>query len=131
MKKFSLLAILAIFILPLAMYYVFKSPSMDMSNMATAEAYKAKVLQFSSPMCYDCKRIEKEMAPLRREYANTIIFQKINVSQRSPGTDQLIQQYSVDVVPTIVFLDKNGTMQGKIQGYAPQSQIRGYLDRIK
>lgn len=133
MKKSNIIAILLIFIVPIAMYYFFKMPSGTESGYAVAETGKARVMQFTSAMCYDCKRVEKEIAPLRNEtqYRNTINFQKIDVTQRTPGVDQLISKYNIDVVPTLIFLDKNGTQQCRLQGYATQAQLRNCLDRIK
>ncbi len=133
MKKSSLAIILAIFIVPLALYYFIKTPSGNEACCAIAKPGQARVLQFSSPMCYDCKRIEGEIAPLRSspEYTESIFFSKINISDRTPEVEQLIKKYNVDVVPTIVFLDKNGAQQCKIQGYAPKSKLRNCLDRIK
>lgn len=132
MKKSNIIIIFAIFVLPLALYYFFNTNSGNDFTAAQANPDKAKVLEFSSPMCYDCKRIEKEIAPLRAmpEY-QTITFQKIDVSARTPATDQLITQYNIDVVPTLIFMDKNGKEQGKIQGYMPQAELKGYLNRIK
>ncbi len=132
MKKSSFIAILVIFILPLALYYFFKMPADSESCCAVADPGKATVLQFTSPMCYDCKRIEKEIAPLRNspEYSS-IIFQKYNVSQQTPTVSQLITRYNVDVVPTLVFLDKNGSQQCKIKGYATKQKLKECLDRIK
>ncbi len=116
----------------MALYYFMHSPTGSESGYAAATQGKAKVLQFSQAMCYDCKRIEKEIAPLRTDpQYKTITFQKVDVSSGTPTVQQLVRQYNVDVVPTLVFFDKNGTVQGRIQGYVPQSQIKGYLDRIK
>lgn len=114
MKKSNIIIVFAIFVLPLLLYYWFNTNTGNDYTAAQATSGKAKVLEFSSPMCYDCKRIEKEIAPLRTmpEYKNTIIFQHINVSDKSPATEQLIAQYNVDVVPTLIFIDKNGTNQG-------------------
>ncbi|OGI04178.1 MAG: hypothetical protein A2Y25_08700 [Candidatus Melainabacteria bacterium GWF2_37_15] len=133
MKKSSLIVILAIFVIPLALYFFFKMPSGNDFAAVSATPGKAKLLQFTSPMCYDCNRIEKELAPLKTaaEYKNTIIFEKIDVSKRTPAVDQLITKYNVDVVPTLVFLDKNGNMINREQGYMAQQQLRECLDRIK
>jgi len=132
MKKSSLVAILAIFIIPLALYFFFKMPSGNDFAAVSATPGKAKVIEFSSPMCYDCNRIKKELDPLEiaPEY-KTIIFEKINVADRTPAVDQLIKKYNVDVVPTLVFIDKNGNMVNRTQGYMTQQQLRECLDRIK
>lgn len=133
MKKSSLLIILAVFIIPMALYYFFKTPSEDDFSSAKAVAGKATVLEFSSPMCYDCKRIEKEIAPLRTSpaYKNKIVFQKVNVNDQSPYVQQQIATYKIDVVPTLVFLNKNGAIKCKTEGYLTQKEIMENLDRIK
>jgi thioredoxin 1 len=130
MKKSSIIAILAIFIIPLAIYYFMHNAS-QMSSTAEASANMPKVLQFSSAMCHDCKKLETEIAPLRQEYRNKVVFQKIDVASSSPSTQQLIQSYNVTVVPTLVFMDRNGNTRERTEGSIPQSQLRSYLNEIQ
>lgn len=130
MKKSSLVVILTIFILPLALYYFFKMPEGNNYSAALASSGKPKVLQFSAAMCSDCKRLEREIAPLRAQYSGKVIFQKIDVNSRNSAVNSLISQYGINVVPTLVFLDRNGNLVQKIEGYITRQQIRECLDRI-
>lgn len=133
MKKSNILVILLIFVVPIALYYFFKMPSGSEAGCAVAEPGTARVLQFTSAMCYDCKRVEKEIAPLRNapQYKGKISFQKIDISNRTPAINQLISRYRINVVPTLIFLDKNGKQQCRLEGYATKAQLSNCLDRIK
>lgn len=130
MKKRSIITILLIFIIPVALYYFFKMPTESNVSIANPAVNMPKVLQFTSTMCYDCKRLEREIAPLRSEYKGKIIFQKFNTSSRSAQMNRLIDQYNVNVVPTLVFLDKNGRFVRKTEGYISGNQLRSYLNEI-
>ncbi len=129
MKKSSIITILVIFILPVALYFFFKTPSE--SNVSIASPVnKPQVLQFSSQMCYDCKRVEKEIAPLRQEFASQVVFRKYNASTRTEAINRMISQYDINVVPTLIFLDKNGALVRKTEGYLTRDQIRIYLKEL-
>jgi thioredoxin-related protein len=130
MKNSSIYVILAIFVIPLAIYYFTQAP-LQINSPAIASGNMPKVLQFMQQMCHDCKKIEKELIPLREEYAGKVYFQKIDVSVASPETQQLIQQHNVTVVPTLVFQDKNGKTCQRTEGYVPQAQLRSYLNQIQ
>jgi len=130
MKKSSVITILVIFILPIALYFFFKVPSESNISVAYDGANKPKVLQFSSAMCYDCKRLEKEITLLRQEYSSKIIFRKYNASTRTSQVNELISKYNINVVPTLIFLDKNGNFVRKTEGYVTQSQLRSYLNQL-
>jgi len=129
MKKSSLIAILLIFILPVALFYFFKKPTETDFTAANAVGMP-KVLQFSSAMCHDCKKIEKEMVVLRQEYQGKIAFQKINITNRTPAINQMIQKYGVNVVPTLIFINKNGQVVRKTEAYIPRNQLKVYLDEL-
>ena len=43
----------------------------------------------------------------------------------------MIETYKITVVPTIVFLDKNGAVVNKIEGLADEITIKENLDKIK
>lgn len=130
MKKSNILLILAIFIIPVAIYYFINNSSGDNISHARPQKNTPKLMQFTSQMCYDCGRVEKEIAPLRQEYSNRVVFQKIDVSNRTSAIDEMIRKYSVTVVPTLLFCDKNGFIKYRTEGYIPRSQIRKYLDGI-
>lgn len=129
--KNSLLTIILVFALPILLYMVVKAPKEHLSNAAMAEASgKPKVLQFSQQMCSECNELEGIFAPIKSEYKDKIIFVKINVADGTPETGALMKKYSVRVVPTLVFMRKDGTIFKVTEGAMPAGQLKGYLDSI-
>lgn len=131
MKKSSIVTILIIFILPLALYYFLKAPSVDNSTMAFAGKNMPMVMKFYSTMCYDCKKLAGEMDPLIQEYNGQIVFESINISIRTQRVNQLMRRYNVNVVPTLIFIDKKGNFVRKTEGYMTKSQLKSYLEDLK
>ncbi len=130
MKRSSIIAILIIFILPLALYFFFKAPLESNVSIASPAANMPRVLQFTSAMCYDCKRLEKEIAPLRQEYSGQVIFSKYNVNSKTAAINRMISQYGINVVPTLVFLNKNGNLVRKTEGYVSRARLKIYLKEL-
>jgi len=131
MKKSNIAVILIIFILPLALYFFLRTPSESNSTKAFAGKNMPTVIKFYSTMCYDCKKLNAEMAPLVREYSGQIAFEPINISTRNQRVTSLMQKYSVNVVPTLIFIDKKGNFVRKTEGYMTRNQIRIYLEDVK
>lgn len=71
---------------------------------------KVHVLEFFSPTCIHCKKIEKVLDKLSVIY-ETVHFRGIDISKHM----NLAQRYGVKSVPTIVFL-KQGEMVQKVIG---------------
>lgn len=134
--------VLLIFVIPLGIFAwlessagktVAKEAGFDTSlnKMMTSTNGKAKILKFSSPMCSDCKKIAKEMTGLKEEYADTVIFEEINVSDGSKSSNDKVQEYNVTIVPTLIFVDKNGKIVQKTEGLLTEKEIRTSLNNIK
>lgn len=129
--KSSLIVIALVFILPVLLYMAIKSPEEQLSSAAIAEATgKPKVLQFSQLMCSECKKLEGIMKPIKPEYKSKVVFVKINISDGRPETGNLMKKYNVNVVPTLVFMHKDGTIFKVTEGAVPAGQLKGYLDSI-
>ncbi len=131
-KKSSLFIIFLVFALPILLYFIIKAPNQSTSNsIANAEAAnRPKVLHFSQAMCSECRELETVMKPVEEEYKNKIIFVDIDVSQGSRQTQDLIKKHNVKVVPTLVFINKNGKVIDRTEGSMPKETLKGYLDKI-
>ena len=130
-RKSSLLVILLVFALPVLLYYVLKAPKEHFSSKALAEAAnKPKVLHFSQVMCSECRKLEGIMKPVEEEYKGKVVFIDIDVADRTPETQALMQKYNVRVVPTLVFINKNGQIVKVTEGAMPKEELEGYLDSI-
>lgn len=71
---------------------------------------KAHVVEFFSPTCIHCKKMEKVLDQLSNAY-ESVQFGAIDISKEM----HLAQRYNVKSVPTIVFLNQ-GEMVQKVIG---------------
>jgi len=131
-KKSGMFIIFMIFALPILLYFVTKGPA-DSQTLSIADAQaanKPKVLHFSQVMCSECRELEKVMNPVEQEYKNKINFVNIDVSQGTTQTQALMRKYNVRVVPTLVFINKNGTVTDRTEGSMPKEKLEEYLNKI-
>ena len=130
-RKSSLLVIILIFALPVMLYYVLKAPKESFSSVALAEAAnQPKVLHFSQTMCSECKKLEGYYVPIKQKYQGKVVFIEIDVANGASETQTLMQKYNVRVVPTLVFINKNGKVIKVTEGAIPQEELEGYLNSI-
>ncbi|MCR4880670.1 MAG: thioredoxin family protein [bacterium] len=126
-QRISLFVVTIIMILPLALYAIFKAPA---DSAAIAASGKPVVVEFSSPMCSECLKLKKVLDVVEPKYSGKIIFKKINAAQMNRTTMKQVQKYEVKVVPTLVFLDKDGNTLFKTEGAMPQEVLTERLDTI-
>ena len=96
---------------------------------------KAKIMKFSSPMCSECKEIAQEMDKAMENYKDSVIIEEINVIENT-GKDvkynkAAIKKFKVTLVPTLVFLDKQGNQIYRQEGLMTSEEITDVLDGIK
>lgn len=92
---------------------------------------KPRMLKFASPMCSDCKKVSTELVGVIPDYKDAITFEEINVTDGSKESAALVKDYKVTVVPTLVFIGKDGKIIHKQEGFLTESEIRTHLDTIK
>lgn len=92
---------------------------------------KGKLMKFSSPMCSDCKKVSKIMVNVVPDYKDAITFEEINVSDGSKASSEAVKEYKVTVVPTLIFVSKNGEIIQKTEGVLSEEEIRTSLNNIK
>lgn len=130
-KNRNLFIILSILIIPLAMYFVLKtSAEENLGSFAEASASKPVVLDFTSPLCLECKELKKVLEPAEKKYHDKITFKKINVNSTAGNTQSLVKKYNVNVVPTMVFLNKEGKVVKRTEGSMPKAELESYLDKL-
>jgi len=92
---------------------------------------KPRVLKFSSPMCSDCKKVQTELVGVIPDYKDAVTFEEINVTDGSKESAAAVKDYKVTVVPTLIFVSKDGKIVKRTEGFLTQSEIRTHLDNIK
>ncbi len=126
-QKVSLIVMTLILVLPIALYAIFKTPQ---DSAAIAATGKPTVVEFSSQLCSECQKLKKVLNVVEPKYSQKISFQKIDTGRISRKTQKEIEKYEVKVVPTLIFLDKDGNTVSKTEGSMSQEVLCSYLDRL-
>lgn len=121
---------LAILILPMVTYFVLDKTHADKTSFEAQAAGKPAVIKFASTMCLDCKRLGTVFNEVMPKYEGQVAYEQINAQANDKRTDALIKKYNVTVVPTVVFLKKDGTVYKRTEGFYDKNQLETYLKGI-
>lgn len=91
-------------------------------------APRPTVLDFYASWCEPCKQLKPLIEKARAQYGDKVNFVQINVDD--PGNEQVIDQYGVSPIPTLVFLSSNGEVVTYTIGFAGEHQVEGGLKKI-
>jgi thioredoxin 1 len=82
-------------------------------------------VELGSVNCIPCKQMQPIMDAIETEYAGKvrIVFHDV----WTPGGREHGQRYGIRVIPTQVFLDRDGNEIGRHQGFFPKEQIEDLL----
>jgi len=87
------------------------------------------VLVFCAPWCEPCKELDPIVDKVKSMFANQVDFVTINVNDKA--NQELVEQYNVGPIPTMVFLKPDGEVASYSIGYsgiaAVARGIRGIL----
>lgn len=126
--------ILMVFIVPMAIFAFLQTINKDTQAIAQNQTVlfdKAKLIKFYSPMCSECKTVKKNIDSAIKNYDDKIIYEEFNVSEKNPKTQSMIETYKITVVPTVVFVDKQGKIAYKKEGIIEEFEIKNNLEMIK
>ncbi len=132
------IVVLLIFIMPLGLYAYLDAKAQNdaMCKLEGEKAVpKAKILKFSSPMCSECQEVALEMKKAMKDYKGSVLVEEINVIDNGgKGTDYTksqIKKYKIKLVPTLVFVDKEGKVMHKQEGLMSSDEIISLLDEME
>lgn len=118
MKK-SFVIIAMIFILPLVAYSVL---SLGSSSKSVAhDINNPTIIKFSSKLCMDCKRLEDVVKEVYPNYKTQLNYKEVRVDENTKEMTKMIKKYDVVLVPTLVYLDKDGNIIKKTEGFVEKS----------
>lgn len=132
--------VLLIFVMPLSLYaYLDAKAKTDtmckVENGVEVGIARPKLIKFSSPMCSECQEAAVELKKAMKHYKDDIEVIEINVldsnSNEGKYAKEAIKKYRISLVPTFVFLDKNGKVVKKREGTMLENEIIEIIDRIK
>ena len=124
----NILIILAILILPICFYYYLDKTQSVLANKVNST--RPKIINFSSDMCSECQKMEKTVNQVYPKYSGKIELINIPVQKQTKYNLELIKQYKVTLVPTIIFKKSSGQTMAKIEGAMSNNEFEQYLKRL-
>lgn len=126
---------LIIFILPMVLYgYMDAKAQSDLLHRVASQNIAnpiGKIIEFSSPMCSECQEIAPEIEKAMKNYKNSVILEKINVLEDGKYSKSAIKEFKVTLVPTTIFINKDGKVLKKVQGLMKSDEIIEQIERMK
>lgn len=129
MNKKSIITILAILIIPVIAFFGLTF-NKDNASIARAEG-KPEVIKFTSTMCLECKEVNKVFKELLPKYQDKFNYTEIIVDNRNDMNNALIKKYHVQLVPTIIMINSDGTQYKRIESSLPVEQMEQYIKGLK
>jgi thioredoxin 1 len=87
--------------------------------------YQATFIELGSVNCIPCKQMKSVMDSIEKEYAGKVkvVFHDVWTKEGKPYGEQ----YGIRVIPTQVFIDKNGKEVFRHEGYFPKEAVEKVL----
>ena len=136
--------VLLIFVVPLGLYGYIDAKAQSGASSCKVEPLgaaapiaikKPKIIKFSSPMCSECKETTVEVKKAMKDLKDDVVVEEINVLETNSAaqndTKAAIKKYKISLVPTLVFLDKDGNVIKKKEGLMKSEEIIKVVDGIK
>ena len=118
----NIIIILLILILPITIYAILSNNAQNNSALAK-NSNLATLKIYSSTMCLDCQKLKKEIKDIEVDYQNKINIEKFNALENNKMVQEDINKYEITLVPTMIFITKDGETRKKIEGYIPKEEI--------
>ena len=100
------------------------SSTVSQSDVPTG-TYQATFVELGSVNCIPCKQMKSVMEAIEKEYAGKVkvVFHDVWTDGGKPYGEQ----YGIRVIPTQVFIDKNGKEIFRHEGYFPKEAVEKVL----
>lgn len=102
-----------------------QNDSADISTPENQAKPMPTVIDFYATWCGPCKNIAPLFEVLRGEYSDRINFCSVDVDQQI----EMAEKYTIDAMPTFVFLDTDGNEIERVVGADPQ-KLTDAVDRL-
>ena len=96
-----------------------QNPSTEL-NKNTVK-YKVTFIELGSVSCIPCQQMQSVMKFIEKEYPGqvNVIFHDVWTPEGKP----FAELYSIEAIPTQVFLDENGNEYSRHTGYFPEKEL--------
>ena len=86
------------------------------------------VIDFGATWCTNCKAMAPRIFDVENMFAGRVNF--VTVDSDDPKNADLLEQYEVDGIPQISFVDKNGKVKGNLIGIISKSVLSQDIDAL-
>ena len=124
---------LLILVVPVVAYYSLDKNAKNRTSfevLALEDTNKPKVIKFYSPMCLDCRKLDAVVKEVMPKYSDKVVYQEFDGQSSDKRTQEMIKTYNVNLVPTMIFLQKDGMIYKKTEGYMSQKELVSVLNAI-
>lgn len=128
MKK-NLIIISLIFALPLIAYAVLSGTKVESATQEHVSG-KPQIIKFSSKLCSDCKKMKGVFETVMPQYSGTVEVIEYDIEKNDKNINNAIDTYNVNLVPTIIYIDKKGKVVRKTEGYVDKHKFEAYVKEI-
>lgn len=128
-KMRNIITILLILIIPAMVYSIINKDSKDLSAMAKDNGLPT-LMTFTSTMCLDCQKMKAVIKELENDYAGKINFVSINATDKSNTVKGMVKKYSVVLVPTMIFINKDQNEVKRIEGAITKEELQNELEQL-
>lgn len=125
----NIITILLILIIPAMVYSIINKNSQDMSVMAKDNGLPT-LMTFTSTMCLDCRKMKAIINEIENDYKGKINFVSVNATDKNNSVKGLVKKYSVVLVPTMIFINKEQTEVKRIEGAITKEELQKELEAL-
>lgn len=97
-------------------------------GVAVGGGAKPIVMDFYAPWAQPCKLMKPVIEKMKSDYGEQINFVSINVDD--PANEQVIDQYGVSPIPTLVFISPNGEVATYVIGFSGEQSVNSGIKKI-
>lgn len=122
MKKSLKIFVVGILIISVAGIWGYKKYQINNNpkNIAQTEFKNMPaLLEFSSETCYPCKQMKPVIEEIKKDYEGKAMVKIVDVYEDM----ELAEKYNIRLIPTQIFLDKEGKEYFRHEGLFPKEEI--------
>lgn len=129
MKFKNFFTVFLIFAIPLFAFFVLASKDESVAQKAQTQS-QPHIVKFSSAMCLDCKSLNATLKKIYPKYSDKILLTEIQVENNDDYTNEQIKKYGISLVPTTIFIDKDGNKVDKIEGDIEAQELEEMMKEL-
>ncbi len=103
-----------------------QTPPVATAPAATPGASLPRLVDLGSTTCIPCKEMAPILEELKTEYAGKVDVEFIDVNTNVAAADE----YKINVIPTQVFIDRDGKEVFRHEGFYPKAEILAQFEKM-